>query len=257
MKPTMLFVAMIAALTLQQGRELNSEEIVRSAASVDTVSTNAISEKFSVSRIGAGLLEARADSGAAGNGVWFGTRMNEALYFFTEGDKARITIHPSGKVALGNSLAVNGTTTTKILTVIGGSDVAEPFPIAEGDPIPAGAVVVIDEQSAGKLKLCRKAYDTRVAGVVSGAGGLNPGLILQHEEKPAEGSVIALSGRVYVLATAANGAIKPGDLLTTSAISGHAMRATDRAASFGAILGKALTSLDSGEGLVVALVNLQ
>ncbi len=257
MKQTMLFVAMITALTLQQSRGLDSDVIVRSAASVDTVSTNAISENFSLSRIGAGLLEAWAGSGAAGNGVWFGTRKNAALYFFTEGEKAHITIHPSGKVSLGNSLAVNGATTTKILTVTGGADVAEPFPISDGEPIPAGAVLVIDEQNDGKLKLCRKAYDTRVAGVVSGAGGVYPGLILHQEEPPAEGRIIALSGRVYVLATAANGAIKPGDLLTTSVISGHAMRATDRAASFGAIIGKALTSLDSGAGLVAALVNLQ
>jgi len=68
---------------------------------------------------------------------------------------------------------------------------------------------------------------------------------------------IALSGRVYALATAANGPIKPGDLLTTSEVSGHAMKATDRERWDGAIIGKAMSTLESGEGLVLVLVNLQ
>jgi hypothetical protein len=62
---------------------------------------------------------------------------------------------------------------------------------------------------------------------------------------------------VYVLATTANGAIAPGDLLTTSDLPGYAMKATDRERSPGAIIGKAMTGLDEGEGLVLVLVNLQ
>ena len=53
--------------------------------------------------------------------------------------------------------------------------------------------------------------------------------------------------------------IKPGDLLTTSEVPGHAMKATDRERWDGAIIGKAMSSLESGEGLVLVLVlvNLQ
>ncbi len=253
MKRKVLFVAMLAVFALQQSRGQNSVASMRTSIWPDTSGASATFENSSPLR----GLEAWADSGAAGNGVWFGTRKNEALYFFTDSGKARITIHPSGKVYLGSSLAVNGTTTTKILTITGGADLAEPFLVTENAPIPPGAVVVIDEQNPGKLKVCRKAYDTRVAGVVSGAGGVNPGLILQQEEKFAEGRNVALNGRVYVLATTANGPIKPGDLLTTSEVPGHAMKATEQSASFGAIIGKALTALDSGEGLVSVLVNLQ
>ena len=86
---------------------------------------------------------------------------------------------------------------------------------------------------------------------------MKPGLILQAEGLLAQGTQVALSGRVYALATAAHGRIKPGDLLTTSEIAGHAMKATDPTLSCGAIVGKALTSLDAGEGLVLILVSLQ
>jgi len=96
-----------------------------------------------------------------------------------------------------------------------------------------------------------------VAGVVSGAGGINPGLTLTQEGVLEGGQNVALNGRVYALATAANGPIKPGDLLTTSDVPGHAMKATDNELSFGTVIGKAMSTLQEGEGLVLVLVNLQ
>ena len=68
---------------------------------------------------------------------------------------------------------------------------------------------------------------------------------------------MALSGRVYVLADASGGAIKPGDLLTTSTTPGHAMRVTDHNKAQGAILGKAMSALNDGKGMVLVLVTLQ
>lgn len=65
---------------------------------------------------------------------------------------------------------------------------------------------------------------------------------------------IALNGRVYALATAVNGPIKPGDLLTTSNLPGHAMKATDRELWPGAVIGKAMSKLEQGEGLVLVLI---
>jgi len=46
-------------------------------------------------------------------------------------------------------------------------------------------------------------------------------------------------------------------MLTTSATPGHGMKASDPAKAAGAIVGKAMTSLISGKGLVLVLVNLQ
>ena len=69
---------------------------------------------------------------------------------------------------------------------------------------------------------------------------------------------VALSGRVYVRADASNGSIHPGDLLTTSSVRGHAMKVEDHPRAQGAIIGKAMTALKTGEtGLVLVLVSLQ
>ncbi|MDX2131567.1 MAG: hypothetical protein SFY69_05920 [Planctomycetota bacterium] len=139
---------------------------------------------------------------------------------------------------------------------ITGADLAEKFPASE--TLEPGTVVAIDPDNVGQLCMSRGAYNTRVAGVVSGANNFSVGAVLGnlpgHEDAPA----IALSGRVYVRCDAATGAIEPGDLLTTSDTPGHAMKATDRDRANGAILGKAMQRLEKGErGLVLVLVNLQ
>jgi hypothetical protein len=118
-------------------------------------------------------------------------------------------------------------------------------------------VMVIDAEHSGKLTLSQDAYDSKVAGIVSGAGGVKAGITL-HQDGVLEGdALIAIAGRVYCRAEADSTPIQPGDLLTTSNIPGHAMRATDRERSHGAIIGKAMSSLKEGRGLVLVLVNLQ
>lgn len=144
------------------------------------------------------------------------------------------------------------------ITITGGSDLAEPFPISQAtQEAPQGAVVVIDEENPGHLKLSDRPYDSRVAGVVSGANGINPGIQMQQQGLLEGGKNVALSGRVYVQADASNGPIKPGDLLTTSATPGRAMKVSDHSKAEGAILGKAMTGLKEGEGMVLVLVTLQ
>ena len=68
---------------------------------------------------------------------------------------------------------------------------------------------------------------------------------------------VALTGRVWTWCDAATGAIAPGDLLTTSGRPGHAMKVTDHGKAQGAIIGKAMSSLREGTGLVLILVSLQ
>ena len=150
---------------------------------------------------------------------------------------------------------------TQELEITGGSDLAEPFDVAlhpeVGAPVP-GMVVAIDPHHAGRLTVAATPYDPLVAGVVSGAGGVEPGLMMGQRGSVADGDTpVALVGRVYVLVDAAYGAVRPGDLLTTSATPGHAMRASDRERAEGAVLGKAMTGLESGRGLVLVLVGLQ
>jgi hypothetical protein len=75
--------------------------------------------------------------------------------------------------------------------------------------------------------------------------------------------MIATTGRVKVHVTAANGAIKVGDLLSTSDIAGVAMRSTPlelggaKLHRPGTLIGKALEPLASGEGDILVLLSLQ
>ncbi|HMV51670.1 MAG TPA: hypothetical protein PKD31_28265, partial [Blastocatellia bacterium] len=157
------------------------------------------------------------------------------------------------------------TTRTYALQITGGADFAENFEIntesnndAVNAQVEAGMVVSIDPRDEGKLALSTQPYDRRVAGVVSGAGGVKPGMVMSQTGTLADGKQpVALSGRVYVWVDASQGAIEPGDLLTTSATLGHAMKATDAARAQGAIIGKAMTGLKEGKGLVLVLVTLQ
>ena len=144
------------------------------------------------------------------------------------------------------------------ISILGGADLAEPFAMSgAGKEIPQGAVVVIDDENPGHLRMSDAPYDTRVAGVVSGANGVNPVIQLKQQGLLEDGKNVALTGRVYVLVDASNGPIKPGDLLTTSSTPGHAMKVNDHARAQGAILGKAMTGLSEGKGMVLVLVTLQ
>lgn len=154
------------------------------------------------------------------------------------------------------SLSGNGTATVRILEITGGNDITEHFPV-DGDKtdIEPGTVMIIDEGRPGSLKISDRAYDRKVAGVVSGGGGMNAGLALGGADE--SGTQVALAGRVYCKAEAFSSAIETGCMLTTSNIPGHAMRAANLETCHGAILGKAMTPLEAGRGLVLALVNLQ
>ena len=165
----------------------------------------------------------------------------------------------------GVALSVVGTAKVGILQITGGADFAENFDVSVAPEsseamakVEAGLVVSIDPDNPGRLALSTQAYDSQVAGIISGAGGVKPGMVMSQEGTLAEGKYpVALSGRVFCWADASNGPIKPGDLLTTSATPGHAMKVTDREKAQGAIIGKAMTGLKEGKGLVLVLVTLQ
>jgi hypothetical protein len=119
-------------------------------------------------------------------------------------------------------------------------------------------VVTIDPKNPGHLVVSSQAYNRRVAGIISGAGGIQPGMVMSQLGSLADGEhPVALTGRVYARADASNGSIEPGDLLTTSDLRGHAMKVTDPARAQGATIGKAMTGLKEGQGLILILVTLQ
>jgi hypothetical protein len=181
--------------------------------------------------------------GGAGGG-WLGTYSNHPLHLFVNGGQPALTVN------------TNNTVSVKVLTITGGADIAEPFPMKE-EKLEKGSVVVIDAEHPGRLKRSTKAYDRCVAGIVSGANGINPGIALHQEGMMEGGENVALSGRVYVEADASASSIEPGDMLTTSDTPGYAMKVTEPKRAQGAVIGKAMSGLEEGTGMVLVLVTLQ
>lgn len=142
---------------------------------------------------------------------------------------------------------------------LGNADVAEEFDLADGVLAPPGTVVVLDDH--GRVAPCSAAASSRVVGVVSGAGGYRPGIVLDSRgggPSTARSRVgVAMVGKVGCLVDATAAALGVGDLLVTSPRSGHAMPLNPVDAQPGTILGKALGRLDRGTGLVDVLVALQ
>lgn len=149
----------------------------------------------------------------------------------------------------------DGTVSVPVLQ-INGADIAEPFELSSKE-FAKGSVVSIDAKNPGKVAISNHAYDKGVAGILSGANGIHPGIRLKQEGFNDRGEEVALSGRVYALADASYSSIKPGDLLTTSDTPGHCMKVISRSKAQGAIIGKAMTSLKHGRGMVLVLVTLQ
>jgi hypothetical protein len=135
------------------------------------------------------------------------------------------------------------------------ADCAEDFNICSSTKVEPGTVMVLGEEDA--LFPSQRAYDKRVAGVISGAGDYKPGIVLDKQESKRNRQPIALLGKVYCKADAQYGSIEVGDLLTTSSTPGHAMRASEPLQAFGAVLGKALRPLKDGQGLIPILIALQ
>jgi hypothetical protein len=114
----------------------------------------------------------------------------------------------------------------------------------------------------GQLTRSTQPYQASVAGVYSTAPGFLAGA--GDEDADITDKVpLAIMGVVPVKATAENGSIQSGDLLTTSSIPGHAMKAspvTVDGLTFypsGVIVGKGLEGLDEGTGVIEMLVVLQ
>lgn len=160
-------------------------------------------------------------------------------------------------VNLGNGLAgrfEGDVEVTGDIRLLNG-DCAEDFDVANADSVEPGTVMVLGKE--GMLHQSQQAYDKRVAGVVSGAGGYKPGLILDKQQLQSNRLPVALLGKVYCKVDATDVAIEVGDLLTTSDTSGCAMKAADPLQAFGAVIGKALRPLREGQGLIPILIALQ
>jgi hypothetical protein len=134
------------------------------------------------------------------------------------------------------------------------ADCAEDFTVSGALQVEPGTVMVLDGN--GTVTPSAQAFDTRVAGVVSGAGAYRPALVLDRQAGAPHRQPLALMGKEFCKVDASFGAIAAGDLLTSSPTPGHAMKVSDRTEAVGALVGKALGPLASGCGLIPILVTL-
>ncbi|HEY5909168.1 MAG TPA: hypothetical protein VJA21_01040 [Verrucomicrobiae bacterium] len=233
-----------------KGISLNAQDRPMITREWDKFSSTAPDDKAGLGRWGlfmepmhlvAGIPD--ADAGDRAFAVWaYQTNGNHRSLFWIR--------NIDGQAWFSNNVSV------ATLTIRGGADLAEPFAMSSTD-VPAGTLVVIDPAQPGRLKLSTRAYDRTVAGIVSGANGIQPGISMVQESALEAGRNVALSGRAYALVDATTAPVEPGDLLTTSDTPGHAMKVKDHARGQGAIVGKAMTALSEGRGLVLVLVTLQ
>ena len=190
-------------------------------------------------------------SGGAAGGMSFGNRETAG---FTSNPGERWVWYSSGKTARlwsgGDKIVVTPEGDIQLL----GADCSEDFDVDEPDVEPGTVMVLTD---GGGLRASDTEYDTRVAGVVAGAGPYRPGIVLDRREGAGPRCSVALVGKVFCKADAGEAPIRTGDLLATAGTAGHAMRVTDQQRAFGAVLGKAMGPLASGRGEIPVLVALQ
>jgi hypothetical protein len=129
------------------------------------------------------------------------------------------------------------------------ADIAEWYQ-QNGTGIEAGDVVAIGTTSASVVK-DTVPYDQKVLGIIS----TSPGQVLGTQQNDNDVQ-LALTGRVPVKVSSINGAIQPGDYLTSSSIPGVAQKATRG----GSVIGKALESFDNTDpkqvGKILVFVSL-
>jgi hypothetical protein len=139
--------------------------------------------------------------------------------------------------------------------IMGNADCAEEFDISEYESgnVESGTVMILDEN--GKLRVSERAYDKRVAGVISGAGSYKPGIILDRKKSRNKRMPIALMGKVYCKVDTKYSKINVGDLLTTSPTKGYAMKVLNTSKAFGSVIGKAMSSIRSRRGIIPILIS--
>lgn len=117
----------------------------------------------------------------------------------------------------------------------------------------AGDVVEIDTSRDEAIVKSTMSYSTKVVGIVS----TDPGIKMNKYDGIKNKVPLVLSGRVPIKVNLENGAIKRGDLLTTSNTPGYAMKCNDKNKCTGALVGKAMQNYNSTEpGKIIAIVML-
>jgi hypothetical protein len=188
---------------------------------------------------------ANINSGAFGSATGATTR----FMIGATGNVGVGTDTPTERLHVAGNIIVEGNINAKY------QDVAEWVPSTQ--KLAAGTVVILDAGRDNHVLASHRAYDTKVAGVISAQPGLSLG-------EAGEGKVlVATTGRVKVKVDASRGAINIGDLIVTSDVPGVGMLSQPVSVAGvemhrpGTIIGKALESLGKGTGEILVLLSLQ
>mgnify|MGYP001558266315 CR=1 FL=1 len=209
----------------------------------------------------AGLAYAGSVWVESNHALQFGTNNLNRMVIAADGNVGIGTTTPSETLSVNGNMSIEGTNCRDS----GGSatcnnfvDFAELFHSSE--EVEPGDVVVIDFANENKVKKSSKQYDTSVAGIVSTQPAMviegnrivamNTNIVQGKTTKPA----IALAGRVPVKVTDENGMINAGDLITTSGITGHAMKCIKPIDCVGSILGVAMESQNNSIDKIMVMV---
>jgi hypothetical protein len=173
--------------------------------------------------VSATLLGVYSENRGKGPGVFAKSQNWEGVHGETQSDLAAgvagIQLNPNGTGAgvYGESRGRGPAGFFKGDVIVTGdinlvnADCAEDFDVINIEKVEPGTVMVIDTE--GALRQSDRAYDKRVAGVISGAGIYKPGLILDKQESSQNRMPIALMGKVYCKVDASYGVIEAGEFV--------------------------------------------
>jgi hypothetical protein len=194
----------------------------------------------------------KANAAHRGSFVWADSTGSS---YFSSTAVNQFRVRATGGIDFTGNVAIRNPAGVIVVELGEGLDYAEGFDVRDKGRISPGAVLAIDPENPGNLKMSDRPYDTKVAGIAAGAKKLGSGVRLGNGRFDCD---VALAGRVYCNVDATELGIEPGDLLTTSETPGYAMKVTDYNRGRGAILGKAMQKLDQGKkGQILVLVTLQ
>jgi hypothetical protein len=235
--------------------------------------------KMGVVLAGAGAGDARIRADGGSSRLMIGSGSNDTLT--VQGGNVGINntspgfaLTVNGEVVVNGPMVIHGT-----LFVTGAKTgyVADRFLYRGSEPLERGDVVALHPTPARashtapyttgriplvEVRLTDRPGDTCVCGIVD-EPVLPPDQLsdvdLSQTKKAQIGLMVTLGAYSFCKVDATEGAVKPGDLLTTGSSKGHAVRSSPKEHSKpGAIIGKALAPLAKGKiGIIPVLVSHQ
>ena len=195
--------------------------------------------------------------------VWIGSNAypygggTPDLFAGANGNVGIGTSTPVQKLEVNGNAQIDGTLYLKNAPVaLAGGDYAEAVNVkGSRSNYGPGDVLVLGNDGQGEVQKSSEPYSPMVSGIYA----TKPGLIGRRQSQidGADSIPMGMVGVVPTKVTTENGPIHKGDLLVSSSEPGYAMKGTDRNRMLGAVIGKAMGNLESGQGVIEVLVTLQ